>query len=225
MTGYAKDYIGQLCREGRVPARLVGRSWYVLETAIQDHRFGADIQPENAEPTTPPAWESPRYEASRDELLPSVNRLKVKADTENTEETKASERLEDTWRDWFDRIAAPTSEVGAPTESVGEETIEEPATAEEVNVPVRAVYQQPPEELLPRSIHVETRFSEEAREQPVRQMRYRADRKIVRAIQIGGILVAGIAAVMAAIGTGYLDEYIISNSQVRIIAGVGVYNK
>ena len=40
MTGYAKDYIGQLCREGRVPARLVGRSWYVLETAIQDHRFG-----------------------------------------------------------------------------------------------------------------------------------------------------------------------------------------
>ncbi|MHB1163603.1 MAG: hypothetical protein ACYCZZ_03760, partial [Minisyncoccota bacterium] len=41
ITGYAKDYIGQLCREGRVSARLVGRSWYVLEAAIQDHRFGA----------------------------------------------------------------------------------------------------------------------------------------------------------------------------------------
>lgn len=40
VTGYAKDYVGQLCREGRVPARLVGRSWYVLETAIREHRFG-----------------------------------------------------------------------------------------------------------------------------------------------------------------------------------------
>jgi len=191
MTGYAKDYIGQLCREGRVPARLVGRSWYVLETAIQDHRFGADIQPENTGPTISPVWESPRYEASRDELLPSVNRLKGKADTENTEETKASEHLEDTWRDWFDRIAAPTSEVGAPTESVGEETREESATAEEkkeeareeeINIPIRVVYQQPPEELLPHSMYIETRFSDESREQPVRQMRYRADRKIVRAI-------------------------------------------
>jgi len=42
VTGYAKDYIGQLCREGRVEARLVGRSWYVREAAIKDHRFGAE---------------------------------------------------------------------------------------------------------------------------------------------------------------------------------------
>jgi hypothetical protein len=32
VTGYAKDYVGQLCREGRVEARLVGRNWYVLES-------------------------------------------------------------------------------------------------------------------------------------------------------------------------------------------------
>ncbi len=42
ITGYAKDYIGQLCREGRVTARLVGRGWYVLEDSIREHRFGND---------------------------------------------------------------------------------------------------------------------------------------------------------------------------------------
>ena len=40
ITGYAKDYVGQLCREGRVTARLVGRSWYVSESSIKEHRFG-----------------------------------------------------------------------------------------------------------------------------------------------------------------------------------------
>ena len=49
VTGYAKDYIGQLCREGRVPARLVGRSWYVLESAIHDHRFGDQKTPREQE--------------------------------------------------------------------------------------------------------------------------------------------------------------------------------
>ncbi len=42
LTGYAKDYVGQLCREGRVTARLVGRSWYVLEDSIKEHRFGVE---------------------------------------------------------------------------------------------------------------------------------------------------------------------------------------
>ena len=42
LTGYAKDYIGQLCREGYVEATMVGRSWYVLETSIMAHRFGKD---------------------------------------------------------------------------------------------------------------------------------------------------------------------------------------
>lgn len=39
ITGYAKDYVGQLCREGRVEARLVGRSWYVYEPSLEAHRF------------------------------------------------------------------------------------------------------------------------------------------------------------------------------------------
>lgn len=37
ITGYAKDYVGQLARQGKVPATRVGRSWYVDEQAILTH--------------------------------------------------------------------------------------------------------------------------------------------------------------------------------------------
>lgn len=38
LSGYAKDYIGQLCRGGKIEAKMVGRSWYVKESAITEHR-------------------------------------------------------------------------------------------------------------------------------------------------------------------------------------------
>lgn len=85
VTGYAKDYIGQLCREGRVQAQLVGRSWYVLESAIRDHRFGDNKTESETKPESisidstlklQSTWESPRYEAATAEILPSINRLR-----------------------------------------------------------------------------------------------------------------------------------------------------
>src|SRR4051812_10524718 len=77
ITGYAKDYIGQLCREGHVDARMVGRSWYVLESSIWAHRFGgsASVAPveapqEEAElATSMDTWERPTYVA---ETVPSM---------------------------------------------------------------------------------------------------------------------------------------------------------
>lgn len=241
MTGYAKDYIGQLCREGRVPARLVGRSWYVLETAIQDHRFGVnDIQPEESvqstpvEPVIPTRWESPRYESASDELLPSVNRLRTEDIGDNNEEITDSERLQDTWKTWFDRIAenetttpvvekvekdtAPMSEIGAPTESVGEEKIEE---EKPVDVPIHAVYRKPPEELLPRSFKTE----EENEPAVIPKVKKSWSRASIVMIQAFSVLIAVAVASLAMIGSGYLDKYVISISQVRIIAGVGLYNK
>ncbi|MCL5794969.1 MAG: hypothetical protein M1338_01250, partial [Patescibacteria group bacterium] len=38
LTGYAGDYIGQLCRGKKISASLVGRSWYVLENEILDYK-------------------------------------------------------------------------------------------------------------------------------------------------------------------------------------------
>ena len=226
MTGYAKDYIGQLCREGRVPARLVGRSWYVLETAIQDHRFGTSDETMQSAPVLQPSWESPRYEASSDELLPSINRLREEREVATND--KAPEHLQDSWRAWFDRVAdtevvAPVIEKTEVIEDVKEEEKEEEG---EVNVPIRAVYRQPPEELLPRR-RPETRPPSEPVEQITRQERQKVNNTVmmIRAIRVSGILLATIIAAVAVIGSGYLDEYIISNSQVRIIAGIGLYNK
>ncbi|TSD04852.1 MAG: hypothetical protein Greene07147_906 [Parcubacteria group bacterium Greene0714_7] len=37
LTGYAKDYVGQLARGGKVPATRIGRAWYVDEAALILH--------------------------------------------------------------------------------------------------------------------------------------------------------------------------------------------
>lgn len=37
-TGYTSDYIGQLCRRRKVPARLVGRAWHVDLDALLEHK-------------------------------------------------------------------------------------------------------------------------------------------------------------------------------------------
>jgi hypothetical protein len=36
--GYTSDYVGQLCRSKKVTSRLVGRSWYVLESDLVKHK-------------------------------------------------------------------------------------------------------------------------------------------------------------------------------------------
>jgi hypothetical protein len=36
--GYTSDYVGQLCRSGNVDAHLVGRTWYVHEDELSQHR-------------------------------------------------------------------------------------------------------------------------------------------------------------------------------------------
>lgn len=38
--GYTGDYVGQLCRAGKVDAQLVGRSWYVNEDSLNQHKRG-----------------------------------------------------------------------------------------------------------------------------------------------------------------------------------------
>lgn len=36
--GYTADYVGQLCRGGKVDAQLIGRSWFVNERSIREHK-------------------------------------------------------------------------------------------------------------------------------------------------------------------------------------------
>ena len=42
--GYASDYIGQLCRSGKVECKMVGRSWFVTKESLVKHRIS--VSPE-----------------------------------------------------------------------------------------------------------------------------------------------------------------------------------
>lgn len=37
-VGYSSDYVGQLCRAGKIPAKLVGRTWFVDLDALKSHK-------------------------------------------------------------------------------------------------------------------------------------------------------------------------------------------
>lgn len=241
ITGYAKDYVGQLCREGRVPARLVGRSWYVLETAIEDHRFGEHgaekkIQEELSVPAPSTTWESPRYETFMPEDLPSLPHLKdeVSQSSESNQEESlgVAHRLQDSWRAWFDHVEANSeSSNPAPTpENMGKEEVgkEEPPLEEEsedndVNVPIHVVYEPLPKELLP----ISTKDIPHKKHDQVVEFKEegRGNALIARALPIVGVLVAAIFVVLAVINTGYLDKYITSLTQVSVISGITIYNR
>ena len=244
ITGYAKDYIGQLCREGRVPARLVGRSWYALESAIQDHRFGNNEvkEPKETDKKVPSesfsvsdTWEFPRYEASHNEILPTVNRLHATEEgslrngepEDHVEEPPLS--LHESWKEWFDHVADTLSVIEEPVRD-GVEVVAAPKTHEEesvsieeevVSVPLHVMRQQ-------RVIEKEIAPRYESDQEPYRGSKKESvgNRAILSlSIQITGMLLVIISVILAAIGSGYFDSYAISLSQAQSITGVSVYNK
>lgn len=252
MTGYAKDYVGQLCREGRVPARLVGRSWYVLETAIKDHRFGdhqveQDVQANApvSEPKTS-TWEASHYEATSVEILPSVNRFlhpfgrPDAGGTENQtsedsqeEISGGSQLLQDSWRAWFDHVGVVrTTEQGAPTATTenqgtekeeNERSLEEEKEDGDVDVPIHVVYEPLPRELLPTGIKKDILYTQYDQVAPIQTEKRKT--LLNRASKTLGVLFAIILATLAVIGSGYFDTYVISVRQVDVISGITLYSK
>jgi hypothetical protein len=225
VTGYAKDYIGQLCREGRVPARLVGRSWYVLESALHDHRFGE--QKTESEKMTPHSlretWDAPRYETASVEVIPLVAQkeevevMSLRSNEPAPDLSSVSEHLQDAWKSWFNRVTEP-EEVGVPVEPVRSE---EPAEEIEEPVAIRAVYHQPPKELLPHP----TLEEELIRDRVILPEHSSPVGRFFGAIQLVGATLALLALLTAAAGSGYFDRYVIANRQVSSLAGVILYNK
>jgi hypothetical protein len=153
ITGYAKDYVGQLCREGRVDARLVGRNWYVLESSIREHRFGKEGDTAAAAPVEEvtdrsATWQTPQYVP---EEPVSVPELAPKADT-TLVASPAIADMQAAWKEWF------TDRKPGETVLEAEETPEEPI--EEV--------QEAAEALVPEEVVTVTRIEEEVRvEAPV----------------------------------------------------------
>jgi hypothetical protein len=252
ITGYAKDYIGQLCREGRVPARLVGRSWYVLEAAIQDHRFGAS-EPQNKEKydlegPDSSAYESPRYEADPISPLPAINRIK-KAPVEDVEVKLAEEHesLQNVWGDWFSPTEAATDSTTEVFEEdhkiqeelatqLGQESLTktwlEVNSEEEVYVPIRPTRYAPlPKELLPRHSNENSSNSlgeeRERGEVAIANKRGNTEKiQVSRILLALTILVAVVAGSLAILSTGYFDGSIESfGNSVSFLSGIFVLNK
>jgi hypothetical protein len=204
ITGYAKDYVGQLCREGRVPAQLVGRSWYVLESAIKDHRFGdaasiesVQVAPQESSSVFAHAWEKVRYESAEHESLPQIARVEVE------EEIVEEEGLQ------------------AVPEAIREE---EDVV---VSMPVSNVPMQDIRPLEPRADVIEEEVGEEvtvpeatpvAEVQTVRPRR-RSRKALYALIRTLGIAIALLFAAVAAINSGYFDNYLGSFSRASIITG------
>jgi len=127
ITGYAKDYVGQLCREGRIEAKLVGRSWYVLESSVREHRFGkthnesvattaseSNKSPQTGELDSPEeiqkeetlhTWEPASYTPETVEEIVHSNHPTYLTNTtqENTLPVSQIEEVQNAWQEWFSK--------------------------------------------------------------------------------------------------------------------------
>lgn len=140
ITGYARDYVGQLCREGHVDAKMVGRSWYVFEPSIRAHRFGpeaptAQEKPVSTEPdvevtaaapelpadepvaansATQSDWQAPTYSAEAPDMLPELTPAHLEELLPPAEETLTD--MQAAWREWFEekQKVLETPEIESP---------------------------------------------------------------------------------------------------------------
>ena len=116
--GYTSDYVGQLCRAGKVDAQLVGRSWYVNIESLLTHRKGryrsnqkktkqavAEARAElntAAEPrfVTRLAQANISYEPDLEETIPVPRKVVVESDEEpglqEAQRTQSMQRTEHT---------------------------------------------------------------------------------------------------------------------------------
>lgn len=117
VSGYAKDYIGQLCREGRVEAKLVGRSWYVYEPSLKEHQENDERKKKGTELPSPvesrqdeisntldTTWDPPSYEPEVPTPLPSIEKVIVE-EADNSvnkeEDSGAIGEMQAAWQEWF----------------------------------------------------------------------------------------------------------------------------
>jgi hypothetical protein len=205
VTGYAKDYVGQLCREGRVQARLVGRSWYVLESAIKDHRFGnageEDAEPSATTPAISPVWESPRYESVLSNPLPIVQRH------EEREVQVVAEEIAPEY------IPARQNRV----------EVEEPR---ESLAPIEVVEEQVPFFAVEDQVYIPPTRNEQPPILPRRTNRKPYSRGVFRIVfRLMAVLLALFSLGLAAINSGYLDKYIILDSRASYLTGLRVLIK
>lgn len=245
ITGYAKDYIGQLCREGRVPARLVGRAWYVLESALQDHRFGVEgneVRSDEKDISLLKSSTPPQY-LSAEEVsitpLPTLNRLRAIRTPEEvqiqqiepisveskpllsaepkTELEPSTTSLQDSWESLF----SAQKYIAQPPFV---EEMEEKKPEEVIEVPIHILNEDPSREFLPHadrnSVPVLPLTTQKDVAPRMSSNRHAPVSPITRVFLV---LIALFSISIAGINSGYFDKYFISHTQVNKITGIIIY--
>ncbi|HUQ30378.1 MAG TPA: helix-turn-helix domain-containing protein [Candidatus Paceibacterota bacterium] len=242
LTGYAKDYVGQLCREGRVPARLIGRSWYVLASAIQDHKFGTEEVKKAPLSTAPQTikesvlaqtWEAPRYKQETESHFPSINKLSAPRpqapergpEEEKTDELGTMQVMHDAWKDWFSGIKQQESkaavESAEPAMEIREESKELFIETAEVQIPIHAVERA---EIAPIKRYGESEIPQEMVQKetsgsnPPKKGKKRSNR-LLKALFL---LTALSSVFLGVIGLGFADKIISSQIYLYQLAGITV---
>jgi hypothetical protein len=141
----------------------------------------------------------------------------------------SAEYLQDSWKEWFEHIADKQSEpIVEEKQEIQEEKEEQEQqiSEEEVNIPIHTVYELPPEDLLPGRRTI-PRVDEEilVEEEGEEERGINRKRAIYRSIQVSGLLIAAITAVLGTVGSGFYDMYLAQNDQATVITGVRVYTK
>lgn len=245
ITGYAKDYVGQLCREGRVPARLVGRSWYVLESALQDHRFGKGSESMTVEAgedrsesrgavkrgrkraLTTMTWEQPRYQAETITPEHGINLIRGEENTSPNAPVESHDKSQDSWQQWFDHISDTTEthslhtdvhDVSQDEHVTHTESNEQIAEAETETISIGIKRLSPTEE---HSLEDALRHPTASKnEPPIAKSRRGLDRLSRLSGMAISIAVAIVLTVAAILSTGILDNSGISFRPVLYLSGI-----
>lgn len=79
MVSYTNDYVGQLCREGKVNCRRIGREWYVNERSLLEHK--QENQSKNKKNSVSSKIEKQAMSSSKASALDAAGDLYYKKDS------------------------------------------------------------------------------------------------------------------------------------------------
>jgi hypothetical protein len=82
---YTKDYIGQLARAGKIDAKLIGRSWYVAEESLKEHKGSVHYTLTRAK--------KPRTSSGTRETEKAISRIDISAKGITSDEEENSENV------------------------------------------------------------------------------------------------------------------------------------
>ena len=100
--GYTPDYIGQLCRAEQVKCTLVGRSWYVNEESLREHRKGRYrsssakskehlrkvVEDQSSAPLQMKSSSTVRYETDEEDLFPVLKKEEESSPVHKEDDTE-----------------------------------------------------------------------------------------------------------------------------------------